>query len=226
MRRGASSPGRCASVTARRSRRRQPRVRTRSGRAPAGAPCAGACLTLGAKPRRDRASPRPRHLRNAPGGGEPERRRKEGARRGRGAGGGGSATSRRLVTGASGRRAAAPASWGRGRGEPGAGGRRRAGGRAGAARCLSPHGRSPRLSGPTAGSAPRADAPPCPARRRFAVLARRRLRVPARRRHQDGSALPSFTCDTPPPAEPRFRRRASGFRRRPAAWGMSVRSGR
>ena len=67
-RRGASSPGRCVSVTARRSRRQQPHVRTRSGRAPAGAPCAGACLTLRAKPRRDRASPRPRHRRNAPRG--------------------------------------------------------------------------------------------------------------------------------------------------------------
>lgn len=158
MQRGASSPGRCASVTARRSRRRQPRVRTRSGRAPAGAPCAGACLTLGAKPRRDRASPRPRHLRNAPGGGEPERRRKEGARRGRGAGGGGSATSRRLVTGASGRRAAAPASWGRGRGEPGAGGRRRAGGQG--RRGASPLTAGARGSRGPRPAAPRARTPP------------------------------------------------------------------
>lgn len=111
---------------------------------------------------------------------------------------------------------------------PGAGGERTDGlaGRGGAAaRRRSRHGQSPRLSGPAAGSAPRADAPPCPARRRFAVLARRRRRVPARRGHQDGSALPSFTCDTPPPAEPRFRHRASGFRRRVGAWGMPGRSG-
>lgn len=110
----------------------------------------------------------------------------------------GGATSRLLVTGTgtgsgAGGQAAAPAS--RGRGRRPAGSARRWSRRAGWGQPVAaPVAVAPRcLYEPMAGGP--CWTPPSPARpRRFAAPAGP---VPARRGHQDGSALPSFTCDTP-----------------------------
>ncbi|XP_074400292.1 uncharacterized protein LOC141729474 [Zonotrichia albicollis] len=125
-----------------------------------------------------------RGLKNSPLG--PERPRRGGA------------TSRLLVTGAgtgsgAGGQAAAPAS--RGRGRRPAGSARRWSRRAGWGQPVTaPVAVAPRCLYEAMAGGP-CWTPPSPARpRRFAAPAGP---VPARRGHQDGSALPSFTCDTP-----------------------------